>query len=1661
MPNPNDTLGGSRLTVPISTARDPWQEVLERLSTVPASKVVEAAAVVEGLAGSWAGSFVQGAGGFQDDNRSQAPSPTQFIPFVLGRPGMPEINFPPYAAHTNRMGSKGGALVGHPISFSVVGPTPKNRLTNRQWVVTDNSGTPDGDILELDSLEAVSETLGNLPGAFARTIEDLYGISSIGEHLYIYITQTGAGVALAGPVLNGIGGLSDGFVNTTAGRVPVSPSLGLSMGELFRVVGMDAGMTQFILDPSKRLADYFTIPAAPDIPVLRGVTLVQPMAARCVGLPETSTTRDPLAPRAFVIVPPERALTADQQYPLDRWTGVAFQEDQIPLASDGTGVDVPGEWRQMPRLPVPKPLKVIEGRLWGESGDNVAFIALDVGPARMKVALDETGITAGDWVGKIINIREVKTLGAGQLVIDVGTGWQADVKTLSGWFEVVEWLGSDSVYVVRRIDEWDPTTGMSFWGPSLAYELEQAGIVAGDGIHFTVSVHEPLGSLWTSTYLDWDALDSARLTNIINPEWVERSLKVNANSPGAAASRPDRAAISTASGGAGSYADPGNLYDLGFRAILYPAKDDGGGNTVPDFDRPVDSNEVLLDPSADPSEKQWVEVDYANGIVRLSHAPAAGGALWPTTDSVFANTDNPRKETVIFISCVPYSMESGQMGTGARVTGSTTSTVPGDTCLTEAGKQTDHADAYGSRLVFPVVSGTTVRSSVNGALGGWNIQLDGLFASQIPQAGFVEILQGEEDASGAPVFSDIEVRAATWGYVGVDENAGVTRLHNIFGGARSGVDNWIVGATAPLTAVIRRDITTPANATGRTLVDYQHDTTYGRAKRAQTLRFEDSEVLPNVDGSVSVRNRQTLAKSQQALFDDLFTSGVLEGGVITSSDLGATIQVDWTAMTILYRGQRLSLPAGSLTFADGIYSKYIYVSATPETGAGCHPVSTADSLPLVTGDLNPNHILLGLVANDGTGRVTIDLRNILQDIDQRVDIFVGAAEDMEAFTPHFSTLAAAVAYANEIQNPTSGEPGRKLRIRVIGYTQEADADLPIVIKTNGLVIEGGPRLGTDPTDLVQIRWAAEDKHLIDLNGYKDLEFSRLSFYCGALTSPVTVDRCVFVDTSNAQMIDRLYIHDCRSRGTAQGFFYRSISAAGDTPTGIRIEHNDAQGMLDFGILFASLSDPLPDNLRIVGNTLIQGAPGNVVLAYRGGVSLYTDNEVDPYGENALISGNTIEGFLQGIYTSPMRASVCEDNNVESSETYGILSYGWDTGVISRNYVNNAHTSGGGGFGLVVDGVILGGTTFTATQVAIEDNFVHLDTPPGASIAANGFGIHLSRNRTDNGIIGVSGATTRATLDGDQAPGFLITSPGTLISHLIPDPAGTTIDLMAIQVRISDLSGDLFEVTAGVGVHGGSLTNCRLLNATILGSDWLIDGCHLTGQLALGYSTAGGVFVGTGCQINDCYLGGTVYLGSRIRVDNTQFIGVCYVTGESYFSNNYFANLLDYNAVPGFAGDPIVSDSGFHNNYIGTIGTFRSTGCMWHGNRFAGGVPLFTAAGGSTGNVFGGNKFSPAVEFATTDGTVFANVFDSNVTFSQDTPNQAITGNVVAGNMAFTVNASGCTITGNRVVGNLGAAGVAGTVIAMGNRATNVFGAAPPAGPKLVEVGAPTPFNVTP
>lgn len=1129
-------LGGDDLTAPTNAARDPWQEAISRWQTVPMDRVAQAAEVIRGMAGSWAASY-QFDYGSKNGTQSLGSSPEQVKSNRLGQPGFPELNFVPYNYGTNRFGPKGGSFVGHPISFEVVGPTARSPAADVTGLVSmdwywgvDVSGSQDellfhpanGGIFDMADV-FVFPDLTMFPGG-----------------LYVVITQTGSGSTLegeSGATMDG--GIGDGFDITAGGtKNGIIPNDANSKYEIFRVVGMRAGAA-LILDSGKRLADYFTIPADP---IIRSIMLVQPKATRLVAVPGSGANGKTAT--AFAVVPPKRAAMQDDILPYATWSH-DFYEKNLPQYH--TTSSNPLDLFMGPQLPIPRPLAKVTGRLAG------------IDPL---TGLSEGPVTPGPagwmfmWVfspmgldHRILRITSVRSRNGAVLRPDTtGTGsdFVRPLESIMGYFEVIYTFnlgGGVQAAALRRVAETDPTTGFSVIGATEWYTVDDTDPQIGKTIEFEATVHDNIERLWDGSYPDIDAIQSARLTNLIDPRWVERHAKVMGQTP----ARADRAVFDTASTNAGAdghNANPGNLMDLGFRMVLYRAKvgtewvfefghpPHTREVLIPDWDNPVTANEIPLygdDVGGGVTftyDKQYVEVDYANGLVRFSR-PITHGPLYPQAN-VFTSGDNPRGEMVLFACCVPYTQEEGQLGSGVRVQGNQTNSL---SCDFPQGEPTD---VFSSRIMAPVDVTSPLIVSRN-HIAGQTIILSGDWVYKIPASGFVELLVGAS-TNAIPVIGDTNYRGSLFGYTSVSIDAGrtLTTLHDVYGGGEYGVATWNPAAL-PTVAVFRREVVTPNDIYGDAGVAYQFDTTYGASKRAEALRFDGADVTANIDGTVTIRPREADATGT---FDDVFSSWVLEKGNVSQViDPGVSVTVTVEPHVILMRGHRMTIPTSTvvLTVADSYYIYYEH-----NDGTKCPQCLATTDFPLP----HPEDILLARVSvRPGiTVSTLLALQNPMNDVDRRVDLYVGEiggdTGDWVGFQPHFTTLAEAVEYANEIMAPVSGGRAyQNVTIHVVGRTHEPSRMLPIVIRANGLVIEGTPSYNSNSAVAVksEISWGADPNitDLIDLNGCSDLVFRNLSFRSnGHAYNPgctASVFTCSHGDPTS------IIIDNCRSVGCIKHF----------------------------------------------------------------------------------------------------------------------------------------------------------------------------------------------------------------------------------------------------------------------------------------------------------------------------------------------------------------------------------------------------------------------------------------------------------------------------------------------------------------------------------------------
>ena len=1045
-----------------------WQELLARHQSVAGTKALEAAEVISKMAGSWAASWSYDPG-VRTDKASLGPAPVAAKFSKLGQPGLPEVNFVPYDHGTNRFSIKGPSLLGHPLSFEVVGPTLKSPFCDFQWRVTDNAASPGvGDVLKLD-LGVGAKSIPGMDIAPA-SIEDtfnIYGISSVPRGgLYLVVSQTGGKAQMTDGTATLIdAGLHDGFIGDgDATRTAVDPLHETSKYEVFRVVKVTTD--ELTLDPGKRLARFFRT-AVPEgqTPMIRAITLLRPKVTRLLPVPGSGSAVG--EEQVFVIPPPERAAVSDLLPPRDIYASVpSGGNGWTPWnpASDEIG-DV-NSFDQGALLPVPKPIR--DGNAWLNGSylpfANSQVVRQSVGVGKMHI-LDEAAKFGASDVGRLLHISDAEFIDGATLYNNGGSLVSVPSESLLGWFEIQAvsriQLGQNNVDVdnltLRRVEEVNPINGKVLYGPSLMFACEQA--LATEGVRLKWTLHESVSSLFTKAHLDPDTLDAVRLTNIIDPSWVERTRKENVASVGGTAARADRAIFDTSSsngGTSGTNADPGSLLDLGFRMVLYPGW--VPDNAVePNWDNPITSRNVVLDASL--SDEQFIEIDYSAGLVRLSHPPKAGSDVKPT--SLLSATNNPTGRMVLYAACVPYSMEAGQLGSAMRVTGSLA--INADDCLA-ADKKFGQADVFSNRVVMPLV--TNPAQSIGSRRGGEDTQailLQGDWREVLPATGFVEIVDGDDWDGPRSFEGPLTEGASTFGYsyVSFDQPNVVTRLERYWGGSTVGAAPLVFDHTRPAVAVLRRDVLTPANLQGIAGLDYAYDTVYGSASRSTAIRFEGANLRKEIDGTVTVKINSIRAVAHERLFGEMFSSWLISGGEVTVT--GQSEDVDIAAAVYLIDGRRVEVPEhlnfdlGATIQAAGQTNFYLYFDVST-CAYDCEP-----RLPLPD---NEHDVLIWYFQGDGASNVIdhIDMRNPMTDIDRRADAVVGRAFG-GAFgwhAPHFQTLREAIRYVNELSDPTGGMPGKHYRILVVGPTRENDSLLPIQPKVP-LIIEGTKRNGYDLT----------------------------------------------------------------------------------------------------------------------------------------------------------------------------------------------------------------------------------------------------------------------------------------------------------------------------------------------------------------------------------------------------------------------------------------------------------------------------------------------------------------------------------------------------------------------------------------------------------------------
>lgn len=625
------------------------------------------AVLPEGFCGSWAASYGYTRKSLQGDFSvpTDGISKGGYNETLLGVPGFPDIDFVPYSFRTNRSGNKGEALLGHPISFDVVGPTIKAPGCGHTWSVDFGANE-------------ITLLVGYL-GYAVPSFEDVYGLSSIPDGgLYCVISFTGEGFPGAIP---------------DVGYNPIEEVSPYSKFEIFRVTGITGGVVTF--DESKLLSSYFTAPGV-GFPAIRAVTFLKPKVTRLFAVPGSGAVG---REQTFLFVTPETSSTNEFQPPIgdsgappaDTWRGGSFDPDDARAGTSAV-------YNVGSNLPIPIPIGDID----------VTGVILDTGSVQAGIvkAADTAVLSPllqdqlALWIQKaqFTNISSVLTAGRVINIYSIsGAGDRSDIiggaQSLYGWFQILSVDDTDLTYfkvVCRRNCETDSYTGVSsFYG---GWQEDGAALVTDFGdylVEFTV--HDPVSTLFTSAYVRTDVVNSVRLTSLIDPATTRSSMGT------AFGDYPSSAGHSifntSGTGVSGENENPGSLRDLGFKVVLFPGKK-VGPDIVPDYTRPIFSERANLDPTV--VSNQTISIDYASGAVQLSVAPKPTD----TSSAVYvpgglAGNNNVRESMVLFASCVPYSMEPGQRGYGSRITGGSRSLLFSE----------EQADVYGSRVLLqPVIS---------------------------------------------------------------------------------------------------------------------------------------------------------------------------------------------------------------------------------------------------------------------------------------------------------------------------------------------------------------------------------------------------------------------------------------------------------------------------------------------------------------------------------------------------------------------------------------------------------------------------------------------------------------------------------------------------------------------------------------------------------------------------------------------------------------------------------------------------------------------------------------------------------------------------------------------------------------------------------------------
>jgi len=393
------------------------------------------------------------------------------------------------------------------------------------------------------------------------------------------------------------------------------------------------------------------------------------------------------------------------------------------------------------------------------------------------------------------------------------------------------------------------------------------------------------------------------------------------------------------------------------------------------------------------NEKQWIDIDYSAGLVRLSHPPPTQRSGVPDEPSdIIPNgiqgttNNNPRAEVMLFAACVPYSMEESQVGTGSRVT--TEEGVAQTDVYSEivSAQIMDAAQAGGFGTTFTVTPPYIGISTFPAPTGDVEIVLTDLWRG--PPTGVISISSGSDvgTAFGRWGYTQIGTRTVPGGKV-VSTLGGISSLPSV-------TDPTPLAGQHRL-CILRRDVFFATESLSVPAISdfYPSDTYYGNAQRVETLRFKNATLEPQLDGSVIHNPRPDLSlfdkpwgsampsKMPYAIGDGITSTEVNnylgEDGILTGLDYQINVAVDPSAPG----------PKGPVweTFSTGIPSMRFYA---PTAGAdNWHGVITRGGAGSVGGGSR------GILHTTDNFRQTAKFSYFRRDADTLGSAFIGFVQD--------------------------------------------------------------------------------------------------------------------------------------------------------------------------------------------------------------------------------------------------------------------------------------------------------------------------------------------------------------------------------------------------------------------------------------------------------------------------------------------------------------------------------------------------------------------------------------------------------------------------------------------------------------------------------------------